>query len=105
MRAFLGDGAVVEHDDPVHPRDGREPVGDGDHRLALHHAVERLLDRRLDLAVEGARRLVEDEDRRVLQDHPRQRYPLPLPARELHPALADVGVVAHAPVHVLRARG
>ncbi len=33
MRAgLLDDAAVVQHDQPVHPRDGREPVGDGDHR-------------------------------------------------------------------------
>jgi hypothetical protein len=49
MGALLDDAAVVQHHDPVHPGDGREPVRDGDHGLALHHAVERLLDRRLDL--------------------------------------------------------
>ena len=49
------------------------------------------------------RRLVEHEDRRVLQDHARERDALPLAARELHAALADVGVVAGAAVPVAQA--
>ena len=40
----------VEHDQPVHRRDGRQPVRDRDHGLAFHQPVEALLDRRLDLA-------------------------------------------------------
>src|SRR5262249_42642373 len=31
MRALLDDAAALEHDQPVHARDGREPVRDGDH--------------------------------------------------------------------------
>ena len=38
-------------------------------RLALHEAEKLLLDRELDLAVERRGRLVEHEDRRILQDH------------------------------------
>ena len=57
-------------------------------------SVERLLDEPLGLRVERARRLVEDEDRRVAQDRPRDRHPLLLAAREAVAALADDGVVA-----------
>ena len=39
-------------------------------------------------------RLVEHQDRRVLQDHPGQRDALALAAGELDAALAEVGVVA-----------
>ena len=39
-------------------------------------------------------RLVEDQDRRVLEDRPGDRQPLPLAARERRAALADDRVVA-----------
>ena len=40
VRTLLDDAAAVEHDQPVHARDGREPVCDGDHRLASHQRAE-----------------------------------------------------------------
>src|SRR4051794_39511185 len=52
MRALLDDAAAVDHDEPVHPRDRRKPMRDGDHGLAGHQRVEARLDRGLDLAVE-----------------------------------------------------
>ena len=39
VRALLDDAAVVENDQPVHARDGREPVRDGDHGLAGHQGA------------------------------------------------------------------
>ena len=59
-------------------------------------AEQLVLDRELDLAVERRGRLVEDQDRRVLEDHARDRDALALAARELDAALADVRVVAGA---------
>ena len=94
VRTGLDHRAPVHHHQPVHGGDGREPVGDGDHGLAGHQPVERLLDRRLDLGVERAGRLVEDEDRRVLEEDAGDRDALPLAAGELDAALADMGVVA-----------
>ena len=51
--------------------------------------------------VERGGRLVEDEDRRVLQDHPRNRDALALAARQLDAALAHMRVVAAPPAMVL----
>ena len=100
VRADLGDLAPVEHDQAVHRRDRRQPMRDRDDGLALHQRVEVLLDRRLDLGVERRGRLVEDQDRRVLQQDARDRDALPLSAGQLHAALADMGVVARAPVRI-----
>src|SRR5215472_4930313 len=58
VRALLDDMTVIEHDQPVHPRDGRQAVRDRDYGLAGHQRVEACLDRRLDLAVERRGRLV-----------------------------------------------
>ena len=71
-------------------------MGDGDHGLAFHQPQQLVLDASLDLAVERRRGLIEHQDRRVLEDHPRDRDALPLPARELDPALAHMRVVAGA---------
>ena len=101
VRPLFDDAAGVEHDEAVHLRDGREPVRDGDHRLAAHQRAEALLDRGLDLAVERRGRLVEHEDRRVLQDHAGNRDALPLAAGQLDAALADMSVVAAAAELVL----
>src|SRR5689334_8440286 len=55
MRTFFHDAAVVHDDQPVHGGNGRQAVGDGNNRLALHETVETLLDCRLDLGIERAR--------------------------------------------------
>ena len=69
-------------------------MGDRDHRAAARQLVERLLHGALGLGVEGARRLVEDQDRRVSQDRARDRDPLLLAARESVAPLADHRLVA-----------
>ena len=100
MRAQLGYAAFVEHDQPVHRGDGRKPVGNRDHRLALHQRVEALLDRGLDFQIERRGRLVKDEDRRVLQQHARDGDALALSARQLDAALANMGLIAPASVWI-----
>src|SRR5688500_4118735 len=52
VRAALHDAPLIEYDQPVHPRDGREPVRNGNDGLAFHEIQELLLDGELDLAVE-----------------------------------------------------
>src|SRR5690242_14985843 len=100
MRPLLDDAPLVEHDEPVHPRDSRQAVGDGDHRLAFHEVGELLLDGRLDLAVQSRSRLVEDEDRRVLEDDACYGDALALTAGQLHPTLADMRLVTAPPLPV-----
>ena len=97
MCAMLGDAAMVEHDQAIHARDGGEPVRDRDHGLARHQGAEALLDRGLDLAVECGGGFVQHQDRRVLEDHARDRDALALAAGELDAALAHLGVVAEPP--------
>ena len=55
---------------------------------------QRVVDLLLDLHVDGRRRVVEHEDRRVHEQRAGDRDPLALPAREREAALADDGVVA-----------
>ena len=92
--ADLDDAAALEHDDRVGAPDRGQPVRD-DERRAVHHQVrERLLHEQLRFGVERGGRLVEDQNRRVLQQRARDRDPLALAAREPLAALADRRVVA-----------
>ena len=102
MRALFDDAALVEHHQPVHARDGGEPVRDGDHGLAFHQVAEARLDRGLDLGIERRGGLVQHQDRRVLQDHARDGDALALAAGELHAALADLRVIAAPAFPVLQ---
>ena len=94
MRAALDDHALVEHDDLVGADDGGEPVRDHQRGAALGHALERVLDFLLGVAVERRGRLVEQQDRRRLQDGAGDGDALLLAAGELQAALADLGLVA-----------
>ena len=57
--AALGDSALVEHYDLVGADDGREPMGDHERGAVLRHAIERVLNFLLGVAVERRGRLVE----------------------------------------------
>ena len=62
-------------------------------RASGHQRPERILNERFALRVERACRFVQDQNRRVLQNRARDRHPLALSARQLHPALADERLV------------
>ena len=80
---------VVEDEDEVGIGDRGEPVGDDEGGAALPQPIERPLDACLGLDVEGAGRLVEDQDRRILQDGAGDGEALALAAGERCAALAD----------------
>ena len=87
-------------------RERGPPVRDQKRRAAPHQAIHGLEDRGFGLHVDRARGLVEDQERRVLQERARERDALALAAGELHPALPDRRRVAprQADDEVVRAR-
>ena len=58
----------------------------------LRKHFERGLNDGLGLRIDGGRRLIEDQDRRVERQRPGERNQLPLPGRQ-RPALLDHGLV------------
>ena len=60
----------------------------------LQHHVQPFLDQRLGQRVDAGGGFVQDEDRRVLQQHRAQRDELPLAHRQAAAALADLRVQA-----------
>src|SRR6202030_1680526 len=86
--------ALLQNEDLVAFGQRRQAVRDDDHRPPLGDAQQVGADHRLALRVEGARRLVEDQDPRVVDQGPGDRDPLLLPARQIRRALLDIGLVA-----------
>ena len=110
MRALLDDAPAVEDEHLVGPADGRHPVRDHKGGAAFEQSVERVQEEPLRDRVEGARRLVEDENRSVSDECPRDRDSLALTARERSAPLAEqrlvaVGQAAHELVHQCGIRG
>src|SRR5687768_522592 len=74
--AALDDAAVLKHQDARRLADGREPMRDHEGGAAFHHLVERNQQQLFGAGVERAGRLIEDQDRRVLEKGARDRQPL-----------------------------
>src|SRR4051794_14576135 len=95
MAPDLRELPIVETDDLIGARDRRQSVSNHDDRAALlAEPVQRLHDRSLRSVVEGARRFVEDQHRRLLVDRAGDPKALPLAARQADAALADERAVA-----------
>jgi hypothetical protein len=73
---------MVENDDLVRADHRRQAVRDNERRASPADPVEGVLDLPLGEAVEGRRRLVEDKNRRSLQDGPGDGHALLLAARQ-----------------------
>ncbi len=95
-RALVDHAAGIHHHDAIEALQRRQAMRDGDHRAMAHEVRERILDRRLGLAVERRRGFIEQQDRRVLEKCARDGDALALTAGELEAAIADERVVAPA---------
>src|SRR5271166_4674927 len=82
VAAAFDDPAVIDDADLVGLRHGRKAVGDDNGRAALAQSVKRLLDRLLGFGIERRGRLVEQNDRRVLEEGAGDGDALALSARE-----------------------
>src|SRR5579884_825820 len=94
VRARVSDGAIFEDDNAIGAAHGGKAMGDHEHGPAGHQVLQRSLDERLGLAVEGGGGFVQYEDGRILQQGTRDRDALALAAGQPDAALANYGVVA-----------
>src|SRR5437899_9918140 len=92
VRAGFDHAAVVEDDDGVGPAHGGQAMRDHQRRAVLLETIEGGADGRLADRVQVRGGLVEDQDRRVLQERARDREALPLAARQPRAALAHDAV-------------
>lgn len=79
MGSDFDDGTVVHHDNTVSGFDGRQSVSNDQGRTPGHECVESILHLRLGAAVQGTRRLIQQQDARVSNQGPGNSEPLPLP--------------------------
>src|SRR5215218_6241363 len=90
----LDDAPGRHHEDAVAMDHRFEAVGDEHDRAATAKREKRLDEAPLVLGVEGARRLVEDQERRPAQERPGDGDALALAAGEVLPTLGENGVVS-----------
>ena len=81
MRPRLDQPPVLEGQNPIGAADRGKSVSDHEHGAAPEQAVERRLDQLLGFRVQRRSRLVEDEERRIAENGPRDSHPLTLPSR------------------------
>ena len=91
---LLDDAAGVHHDEAVQRSDGGETVGDRDHGLTFHQAVEALLDGGFRPRSQARWSLRRAPERRVARHHTGNGDALALATAELDAALADMGLHA-----------
>ena len=89
MRADGEDASLFHDDDTVGQSQGRGTVRDEDCCSSPEHFGQCVVDELFALHVDVARRFVQDEDRRIAEDGPRESDPLTLPSRELAAFGAD----------------
>lgn len=65
MAATLNNASVIQHHDNIGILNGGEPVGNDEHRSAVHQRIHACLDNAFRPGVNGRGRLVQDHDRRV----------------------------------------
>ncbi len=65
MSPALSDFAVMQHEDHIGIGDRAQPVRDGDRRSARDQHAQGGVNLRLDLAVDGASRLVQQQQRSI----------------------------------------
>ena len=82
MRTVLDQTAAIERDDAISRPYGREPVRDDQNRPPLGDLFHVVLNDALALIVEGARRLIEDQNARVGDERAGNGDALALATRE-----------------------
>ena len=101
MRSLLDDVTTVEHDQAAHAGDRRQPVRNRDHRLAGHQCIEARLNGGFDLTVECRGRLIQDQDRRILENDAGDGDALALAAGQLDAALSDLSFITMTAAPIL----
>ena len=91
---LLDDAALVYHQNLIRTPHRLEPVGDHQHGLLPRQGLHSLLELVLILGVHIGRGLIEDDDRRVLQETPGDGDALLLPAGKRGSSLANYRAVS-----------
>ena len=94
MRTLFGDAVLGENENFIRAADGRQAVRNRKHGSAVRELFQRLLDKAFALIVKGTGGFVQNQHRRVFQEHARDGNALLLTAGQFDAALADKCVVS-----------
>src|SRR5258708_7849321 len=94
VRPYLHDHPVLQHDNPIRTADRRQPMRDDERRSASLQLLQRFQQQRLRLRVQRTRRLIQNQNRCILEEGPRDREALPLAASQADPSFSDLGLVS-----------
>src|SRR5881628_3525503 len=93
MASYFYEQAFVQYRDLIDVAHRGQIVSNDDGRSPMHQTIERLHQGILCFSIQSHGRLVQNEDRGILQKSASQRYPLALAPGEQPTMLADLGVV------------
>ena len=82
MGATLDQHALFHDDDTIRPDDTGQAVRNDQRGTAHHQALQGFLNQSLIFGIDAGERLVQQQNRRVLQQRARNRQALPLATRE-----------------------
>ncbi len=94
MRTALQNATFFDHQDLLRAPNRGQPMRDNERRAPLHQEAEPVLNHGLALRIEGAGRLIQNQNAGIGQDRPCDRQTLPLTAGELNPTLAHDRLIA-----------
>src|SRR5882724_7691846 len=92
-RPALDEFSVFHLEDEVAMLQRAEPVGDDERGAALHEPFHRFHDRGFGLDIHRTGRLIQDQDRCILQESSGDRNALALPAGEAHATLTHQRII------------
>ena len=99
MGAALFNTVLSKDKDALCIPNRRQAVCDNDGRSVFRKLLQRFLYDILALVIQSTCCFIEDKDRRVLQEHSRNREPLLLAAGEFDAALSNIGIVTIRKFH------
>src|SRR5690606_15703720 len=102
MRPLLYNAALIHHHEAIERCNGGKAVRNGNYGLTVHETFQILLNRGFHFRIECGSRLIEDQDRCVLQYGACDGDPLALPAGKLDAALTDEGIEGAPPLKILK---
>jgi hypothetical protein len=86
MRALLHNPSTIKHYQPVGPSDRAEPVSNDQRGAADQEFAKSILDEPFALGIQIAGGFIQDQHCGILEDGPRNGYPLTLATRQLDPS-------------------
>ena len=92
--AAFDDLTPIDDQNKIRGEDGAQAVGDDNAGAFCHDPLERLLDESLRFTVETAGGFIQNENARILQDHPREGDALFFSAAQSVAAFADHRIIA-----------